>query len=214
MKRAVGLFVVFVLFADVTIGQIHIRESVDINPGLKSTSGIYDDTTRPVYLGVGGTMIVKLDRTYNLGAGLRKVVEETTGKILVDVSNPAESKDSIIFENMSQWSKFAFRVDIGLPGGSVAHLYAGYGGSDVISDNYTHYLYFRVNPFTPIQYADVVLSLKLAPNYALDAIPPSEIYDGMYFVDPFAARDLVLPTGGKAFLTIDVANPTNQGDDL
>lgn len=214
MRRAVELFVFFILFADVTIGQIHIRESVDIDPGLKSTSGIYDDPTRPVYLGVGGTITVKLERTYNLGAGLRKAVEETTGKTLVDVSNPEESTDSLLFENMAQWSKLVFRVDIGLPGGSVAHLYAGYGGSDVISDPYTHYLYFRVNPSTPIQYADVVLSLRLEPNSSLDAIPPSEVYDDIYFVNPFAARDLILPTGGKAFLTIDESNPTNQGDDL
>ena len=50
MKRAAAVFVNIILVAGSLFAQVHIRETVDINPGFKSTSGFYDDTTHPVYL--------------------------------------------------------------------------------------------------------------------------------------------------------------------
>ncbi len=209
MKGAVGVLAITILTASSLFAQVHIRESVGITPSLKVTNG-FDDATHPVWLRVGGTLTVKLVQLANIGGDTKSIGEETTGKTLID--NFHSVGDSIVFDGVRQWTKFILYADIQVSHDSVAHLYPP--ECSVIGCG-TSYVYFSTGdqPWTDIWY-DVELSLTLTPDYSLDAIPPSGIYDGAYLVNPFEPRDLTLPTGGDAFLTIDAANSTNQGDNL
>ena len=186
---------------------MHIRESVRIDPVAKGTQSIEADTTHPTYPRVGGTLVAKIALIGQAGLGLLKINEEITGRSL------SSTIDSLVFRNISQWTKFVFSADLEVPfEGDTLHAYPP--SFNVIGVG-TSYITFEGNlrdgePF----YSEVIVSLTLTPDYSLDAIPPSDIYDGAYLVNPFEPRDLTLPTGGDAFLTIDAANPTNQGDNL
>lgn len=60
MKSAVAVTAITFLMTSAVFAQVHIRESVTITPGAKSTQSIYDDPLNPKYPRVGGTITVSL----------------------------------------------------------------------------------------------------------------------------------------------------------
>ncbi|MCL5020907.1 MAG: hypothetical protein M1339_04430 [Bacteroidetes bacterium] len=187
--------------------QVHIKETVGINPAVKTASSIFDDPERPIYPDFGGTLIIR--PVLPTATGYWQLHEATTGTMV----EGADSLHPLVLQNIRQWTRLVLYMQYP---GDTARYYPKVVGH-LVDPNWLTDEYFAVSncvdPWNGFCY-DFYWQIQIIPDSSLDAVPPPEVLDVLGNGNPFQPQEMTAPASGRAYLRILGGSPSNQNDNL